>query len=76
MGPDLEIKALAMGRVKGALSIDPNLILTPPFESRRFLRYIRIFLTLVADCVGQWQYLVVWRLIFSERVVIFSAFVD
>ena len=30
------------------------------------MRYIRIFLTLVADCVGQWQYLVVWRLIFSE----------
>ena len=27
MGPDLEIKALAMGRVKGALSIDPNPIL-------------------------------------------------
>ena len=29
MGPDLEIKALAMGRVKGALSIDPNPILWP-----------------------------------------------
>ena len=57
-------------------SILIQFLISPPFESRRFMRYIRISLTMVADCVGQWQYLVVWRRIFSARVVIFEAFVD
>ena len=34
------------------------------------------FETSVAHCGRQWQYLVVWRRIFSERVVIFEAFAD
>ena len=34
------------------------------------------FVTSAAHCGRQWQYLVVWRRIFSERVVIFEAFAD
>ena len=35
-----------------------------------------IFCTFGAHWRSQWQYLVIWRFIFSERVVIFAAFVD
>ena len=78
VGPDLLIKALAGGSPKGALRIRHVQIFNSTAYSKACVLYdtFDIFVILVARRRSQWQYLVVRRVIFSERVVIFETFVD
>ena len=78
VGPDLLIKALAGGSPKGALRISHVQIFNSKVYSKAFVLYdaFDIFVILAADRKSQWRYLIVRRVVFSERVVIFGAFVD
>ena len=78
VGPDLPIRALAVASPKGVLQIGPVQILNSNVNSKVSVLHdtFDIFDILAARRRSQWQYLIVRRVIFSERVVIFGAFVD
>ena len=75
---DLPIRALAGELPTGALRIRHVQIFNSTAYSKACVLYdtFDIFCTFGAHWRSQWQYLVIWRFIFSERVVIFAAFVD
>ena len=77
VGPDLLIKALAGGSRKGALRFGHVQILNSIVFSKVSVLHdtFDIFVILAAHRRSQWQYLVVRRVVFSERVVIFVALV-
>ena len=78
IGPDLLIKALAGGSPKGALRIGHVQIVNSIVyaEVSVLNDTFDIFVFLVAHRRSHWQYLVVRRAVFGERVIIFGAFVD
>ena len=78
IGPDLLIKALAGGSRKGALRFGHVQILNSTVHSKVGVLHdtFDIFVILAAHRRSQWQYLVVRRAVFSERVVIFGVVAD